>query len=175
MVSAILYTLQRCDWQFFGTLTFRSGKVPQLSRLLMWSCLRSSVCNWFKVRPQVLGWVLRQESGEITGRLHFHFLLCGLPSSAVNLSSCVAMGKQWERVGGGIARVRLYDSAAVGSPEGAGEYLCKCLGTDVGANLYETSKFSSSPDGLLVSGSVWRGRQVRRHSVPSSNVPHFAG
>jgi len=173
MTTAILYTIQRVDWQFFGTLTFRGANVPQRKRLLMWSCFRSCVGNWFKVRPQVLSWVLRQEAGEITKRLHFHFLIGNLPSSAINLSTCVAMCRVWERVGGGIARVRLFDSS-VRSSDGAEAYLCKCLGVEAGANLYECGKFTSSPDSVLVSDSVWRSRGLARRSVPSLDVPHFA-
>jgi len=35
------------------------------------------LCRWHKVPFRKCVWALRQESGEISGRLHFHFLISG--------------------------------------------------------------------------------------------------
>jgi hypothetical protein len=81
METALTYTLQKVHWQFFGTLTFKSEKLPERIRLGMYFALIRRVCRWQKVPWRKCLWALRQESGEITGRLHFHFLLAGLPLS----------------------------------------------------------------------------------------------
>jgi hypothetical protein len=47
---------------------------------------------------------LRQEPGEITGRLHFHFLIAGLPLYAVQDATCMSIKAQWKKLGGGMAR-----------------------------------------------------------------------
>jgi len=79
---------------------------------------------------------LRQEHGEIGGRVHFHFLIAGLPLYAVHVATCMSIKAQWEELGGGMARVRKYDSREQGL-----EYLLKCLNvTNAGANLYEVTK-----------------------------------
>jgi hypothetical protein len=64
METALTYTLQRV-------------------RLTMFFALVRSLCRWHKVPFRKCVWALRQEPGEIGGRLHFHFLLAGLPSYAV--------------------------------------------------------------------------------------------
>jgi hypothetical protein len=151
METALTYTLQRVHWQFFGTLTFKSAKLPERVRVSMFFALVRCVCRWHKVPFRQCLWALRQESGEIGGRLHFHFLIAGLPSYAVQVATCMSIKAQWERLGGGMARVREYDSGEQGL-----EYILKCLNvTNAGANLYEVTKFSHSADEVMLSNSIW--------------------
>ena len=67
---------------------------------------------------------------------------------------------QWERLGGGMARVRKYDSSEQGL-----EYLLKCLNyQNAGANLYEVGKFSYSADEVMLSNSIWDPANLNRVS-----------
>src|ERR1035437_4303914 len=79
METALTYTLQRVHWQFFGSLTFKSVKVPERVRVSMFFALVRCLCRWHKVPFRKCVWALRQEPGEISGRLHFHFLIAGCP------------------------------------------------------------------------------------------------
>jgi hypothetical protein len=151
METALTYTLQRVGWQFFGTLTFKSVRLPERVRLAMFFALVRRLCRWFKVPFRRCVWALRQEPGEIGGRLHFHVLIAGLPPEAVQVATCMSIKAQWERIGGGMARVREYDSRQQGL-----EYTLKCLNmTNGGANLYEVGKFSHSADEVMLSNSIW--------------------
>jgi len=166
MTSATLYTLQRFDWQFFGTLSFKSERLPERLRVSMWFALAREVARWTHVHfTKNLVWVLRMEAGEATGRLHFHYLLAGVPASFLCDKTCFAMMRQWEKVGGGIARVRLFE------PTGdAVEYICKCLSGGSGGNLYEQTKFTLSDSELMFSNSCFRkpnldGFKGRKHAA----------
>jgi hypothetical protein len=128
----------------------------------MWFSLARELCRWFRVPWSRAIWALRQEPGEITGRLHFHFLYAGVPPAAVQGATCLSVMAQWERIGGGIARVREYDSRKHGL-----EYIMKCLGNNNGSNLYEVGKFSSSADGVMLSNSIWDPSLLSRVSVSS--------
>jgi hypothetical protein len=67
---------------------------------------------------------------------------------------------QWEKLGGGMARVRKYDSRRQGL-----EYTLKCLNaTNGGANLYEVGKFSHSADEVMLSNSIWDPANLDRVS-----------
>lgn len=162
METGLTYTLERVAWQFFGTLSFKSVKVVERVRLCMWFSLARKLCRWFEVPWRKFVWALRQEPGEITGRLHFHFLCAGVPPAAVQVATCFSIMAQWEKIGGGIARVREYDSRKHGL-----EYIVKCLGTNNSANLYEVGKFSSSSDGVMLSNSIWNPSLLSRVSVSS--------
>jgi hypothetical protein len=157
METGLTYTLQRVHWQFFGTLTFKSARLPERVRLSMFFALVRCLCRWHKVPFRKCVWALRQEHREITGRLHFHFLIAGLPLYAVQVATCMSIKAQWERIGGGMARVREYDSREQGL-----EYLLKCL--NAGANLYETTKFSYSADEVMLSNSMWNPANLNRVS-----------
>jgi hypothetical protein len=157
METGLTYTLQRVHWQFFGTLTFRSAKLPERVRLSMFFALVRCLCRWHKVPFRKCVWALRQEHGEITGRLHFHLLIAGLPPYAVQVATAMSIKAQWERIGGGMARVREYDSREQGL-----EYLLKCL--NAGANLYEVTKFSYSADEVMLANSIWNLANLNRVS-----------
>lgn len=150
-----LYQLARIDWQFFGTLTFRAAEVPERIRVSMWFAFVRKIAANFGCHFHTLLWCLRQESGEINGRRHFHYLLGGLPEKAVTKSSCFAQMAQWENLRGGMARVRLFDRSLNGI-----DYIAKdCLGMS-GADLYESAKFGSSSSSLMLSKGV-SGKLVR--------------
>ena len=160
METALTYTLQRVHWQFFGTLTFKSAKLPERVRLGMFFALVRSAWRWHKIPFRKCVWVLRQEHGEIGGRLHFHFLIAGLPLYAVQVATAMSIKAQWQELGGGMARVRKFDSREQGL-----EYLLKDLNvTNAGANLYEVTKFSYSADEVMLSNSIWNPANLNRVS-----------
>ena len=49
METALTYTLQRVHWQFFGSLTFKSARVPERVRVTMFFALVRCLCRWHKV------------------------------------------------------------------------------------------------------------------------------
>jgi hypothetical protein len=160
METALTYTLQRVHWQFFGSLTFKSAKLPERVRVSMFFELVRCLCRWHKVPFRNCVWALRQEPGEITLRLHFHFLIAGLPLYAVQDASAMTIKAQWERLGGGTARIREYDSR-----EQDLDYILKCLDyQNAGANLYEVGKFSYSADEVMLSNSIWNPANLNRVS-----------
>ena len=160
METALTYTLQRVHWQFFGSLTFKSAKLPERVRITMFFAFVRCLCRWHKVPFRKCLWALRQEPGEITGRLHFHFLIAGLPLYAVQVATAMSIKAQWQELGGGMARVRKFDSREQGL-----EYLLKDLNvTNAGANLYEVTKFSYSADEVMLSNSIWNPANLNRVS-----------
>ena len=44
METGLTYTLQRVHWQFFGTLTFKSARLPERVRLSMFFALVRCLC-----------------------------------------------------------------------------------------------------------------------------------
>jgi hypothetical protein len=67
---------------------------------------------------------------------------------------------QWEVLGGGMARVREYDSRKQGLA-----YTLKCLNvTNGGANLYEVGKFSHSTDEVMLANAIWDRANTARVS-----------
>ena len=162
MESPDVYQLTRIRWQLFGTLTFASERLPERVRLAMWfAYCRKTAANFRLHFPKLL-WCLRQEQGESFGRRHFHYLLGGLPQQAVTISTCMAQKSAWEKflpckkgevpklnpawnVGGGMARVRLFDH----SRNGVG-YVSECLSMG-GADVYESAKFGAASSGLMLS------------------------
>ena len=141
------HLLEHIGWQFFCTLTFRSLKVNQAAWLKMYASLIANQADNFGIHFYKILWALRYELGEQTGRPHFHALIAGLPNTAVQSSTCFAFMKLWEQMGGGIARVRVYDSTLAGV-----EYVLKGVDeayTNAGANVYELNKFGLRCDVML--------------------------
>lgn len=96
-----------------------------------------------------LTWVLREEFGEVTNRLHWHALVAGLRGSLVRSTTCLFMMGYWEGIGGGMARIRVYDAGQDGA-----SYITKGLNEDSftsgGANRYEIGKFNGDETLMLI-------------------------
>jgi len=139
-------------WQLFGSLTFKSWKLSDRVRETMFLAFVREIGNASRVDFHRLLWVRRRERGEVAGRLHLHCLLGGLPSKRVHVGMCFQAMRLWERVGGGNARVRLFDSDTE-TPDGALAYSVK----DIGADVYEGAKFGSKAViALQLSDSCYR-------------------
>lgn len=97
MENPDVYQLTRIRWQFFGTLTFRSERLPEQIRRSMWIALCRKTSSDFGLYFPNLLWCLRQERGEMTDRRHFHYLLGGIPESAVTIQTCFSQRYFWQR------------------------------------------------------------------------------
>ena len=157
MESPDIHKLRLIDWQFFGTLTFKSERLPERVRLSAYFALMRTVAKQFRVFFPHLLWCLRQEDGESTGRRHFHYLLAGLPRQVVKIATCFYQMSTWEQVGGGMARVHRFDPRL----NGAG-YILKCLGETADAgDLYESAKFGGGHCQLMLSHAAERVMALR--------------
>jgi len=165
--SPDIYLLLKHRWQLFGTLTFKSANKPERHRVSMWFALARATARDFRIFFPTLRWCLRMEAGEQTGRLHFHFLLTGIPSDAVHERTCFSMMKRWETLGGGMARVRVFDDRRSGSLD----YMEKTLSgmALAGADVYESAKFGSKASELMYSHSMWDSRYHKRISSAVMN------
>lgn len=150
-----IHILQIIYWQLFASLTFKQERLPERIRLRIFFAWLRELAGWYRVYFHRLVWCLRQERGEMTGRRHFHCLIAGLPRHAVATSTCMALKVQWEKVGGGMARVSEFDPTLNG-----GGYVLKCLGEKSNAgDVYESSKFGGGCE-LMLSKSVYRINQA---------------
>lgn len=141
METPEVWTLALIDWQFYGTLTFKQARLPERIRDSMWNAMIRKTAKAFGIHPKKMLTALSPENGEIGGRFHYHYLLAGLPRQGINIASCFAQMSHWEQMGGGMARVYLFDP----SLNGIG-YITKCLGekSDVAGLCYETAKMGAS-------------------------------
>lgn len=151
MEDPYVYQLSQVKWQFFGTLTFRSGRLPERVRLRMYFALMRKVCKQFRIHFKRSVWCLRLEQGEMLGRWHFHFLLTGLPRQTATTGTCFFIMDTWEKSKGGHARVRLFDPSL-----GGVGYTVKCLGLNDPADVYESAKFGHEASQLMLSDGLQR-------------------
>lgn len=157
-----LQGLCRVQWQLFCTFTLRGETVPERHLAAMFFSLVRETASNFGVHFKQLIWCLRRESGERTHRRHLHALIAGLPAYAITPRVCRATESIWERLGGGWAVVRVFDSTLAGT-----DYILKGLeqaqrSYDLqGANLYEFQKFGGRSD-LTLSESLIRVVMGRR-------------
>jgi len=103
-------------------------------------------------------WCSRREAGEIGGRVHFHIIIGGLAGKRVHPGCCFQLMRLWESIGGGMARIRVFNPAL----DGLG-YVLKGLD---GADSYESSKFAGRS---VVRLSESCRRVVRRGSLRTAS------
>lgn len=134
-------------WQFFGSMTYKNkGTMSEAVRRKMQFQFLRRVAALGKLHFNSLEWVIREEFGEATGRLHWHFLIAGMPAHNVTSNTNLFLMGYWEGMGGGMARIRLYDEG-----QNAASYICKGLEDSSGANAYEVGKFGyTAPDGSVM-------------------------
>jgi hypothetical protein len=156
-----VYVLSKLRWQFFGSLTFHTERLPQRIRVSMFFALISKAKD-FRVYFSGLPWCLRIERGEISGRLHNHFLLTGMPENAVCIATCFSMMRTWtNKLRGGHPQIRIFDPRLSGV-----DYVAKCLGYQLdGADVYESAKFGMDCRELVYSRVVWdEAKHFRRRA-----------
>ena len=149
MEDPYVYQLSQVKWQFFGTLTFKSGRMPERVRLSMYFAMLRAVCKEFKIHFKRSVWCLRLEQGEMTGRWHFHYLLTGLPRQFVTKTTCFYLMNAWKQVNGGHSRIRIFDNSLGGVC-----YTVKCLGLNDPADIYESAKFGYQASQLMLSDGL---------------------
>lgn len=167
-MSSILHHIQRSDWQFFVTCTFKNSRTmgPKARHSMQFQWLRRLAAMDKGERRgdaalRDLRFIVREEFGEQNSRLHWHALVAGIKPSLVRSTTCLFMMGYWEGLGGGMARVRVFDAAQDGV-----SYITKGLegnGTDwtrQGANTYELGKFNHDDTLMLIPSrallSEWR-------------------
>ncbi len=79
-----VHVLNRFDWQFFGTLTFKGERLPERVRVALFFALLREYGAQFGMKFAHLLWCLRQEQGELFGRRIFHLLLAGVRPALLN-------------------------------------------------------------------------------------------
>lgn len=133
--------LSRLPWQVFGSLTFKprdEGMSTRRQRVMFFAFVRK-IAEYSGMYFPDFQWVLRMERGEKFGREHLHCLL-GDPLEPTSKTDRFAMMALWEKLGGGMTRLREYETRQSGV-----DYVCKCLGGESsGANAYELNKFGSA-------------------------------
>ena len=155
MEPSDFHVLNRCSWQFFATLTFKREVSVAVQNKMMFAFLRETAGK-FGVHFHELLWVSRRERGETFGRLHLHLLIGGASPNWCNVGMCFQLMRSWEAIGGGMARVHLFNARL-----NAGEYLIKPDSFE-GGEAYESSKFDIRHVELTVAHAVRQKWQRRR-------------
>ena len=169
-----LHALAAVNWQYFCTFTFKSEKHCARFGPQMFMALVRTQAGSFGVHFKKILWCLRRESGEATGRWHLHAVIAGLPPSA-GPRNCHAIMSQWEKLGGGIARVSVYNSSLDGLDyilKGGG--LTESTATRWAGDYHELTKFGGSCD-VTLSESVIRHLGNRQGSGQRGKGPRKTG
>lgn len=158
-MSAEKYLLSNVGWQFFCSFSFKSLKESRDVQTKRYFAVMREQAKHFGVHFSTPLWALRHELGELTGRPHFHSLITGLPDNVVTPATCFSWMKIWERRGGGMARVRVYDPDLPGVDYVLGGI--DAAYANAGANWYELNKFGGACD-VMLSMSLIRHMENRQ-------------
>lgn len=150
---ATTFNVSAENWQFFATLSLTNrllrvrddvrqaliiGHLRKIARTLPVIDQGGRAVSRSRSMRNLL-FTVREELGEKTGRLHFHYLLAGLdPGTALRKGTAFFIKHDWEkRTRGAMARVYRYDPSLPGVA-----YILKNSGKDLKAALsYEVGKF----------------------------------
>jgi len=156
--SAYLPALVKVPWQFFGHLTFKRESESEARRLARFTAVfRAVIRRRHAYFPNLL-WCLRQEYGDLGKRVHFHFLLAGLPPRAISAVACRQFETMWKRKGGGTAVVEVFDPAL-----GGVAYALKISAQDARSREgRESAKFGPGDCELMLSDGLRRFLGIRR-------------
>lgn len=151
--------LSKIDWQFFCSLTLKKELRNDDWAVKKFFGLMRELAGWNHVHFLKMIWCLRSEDGEITERRHYHALLGGLPEHTIHVGTAMSIKAQWEKLGGGFARVFVFNPTL-----GGVDYVLQALREveeglsgkvgvhSLGASVYEMSKFR--PSKLMLSKSL---------------------
>lgn len=181
-MNPISFNLNKIEWDFFGTLTFRRVPDRGIRKKMIFHYLRRiSASHGSRNWKWHIKWAVRHEFGEEYGRPHFHFLLkVPLEHDWSNETAhCKFLEHLWEKeVAGsaGFADVRSYNPSQSGA-----EYIMKADQGwfTSGANSYEINKFyfehMSSLDLplLLAPSTLWE--LAKRHTHGSGSRRRYKG
>jgi hypothetical protein len=156
--SAYLPALVKVRWQFFGHLTFKYESEPEARRLARFTAVLRAVIRRRRTYFPDLLWCLRQEYGDLGGRVHFHFLLAGLPHREISAVACRQFETKWKRKGGGTAKMEVFDPAL-----GGVAYALKISAQDARSREgRESAKFGPGDCELMLSDGLRRLLGIRR-------------
>ena len=158
--------LRRIRWQWFATLTFKRETTHAVQDSMLFAFLRETARK-YGLHFKKLLWVRRRERGETFGREHLHLLIGGVLQRKVTRWSCFHLTDLWEGLGGGMARVALFDARL-----NAGDYLTKPESFVDPGMIYEFGKFDNRTADLMFAHSVTRG--LKRHPR-WVRAPHLTG
>jgi hypothetical protein len=153
-------------WQFFGTVTFKQARLPERIRISMFFTLLRKLAKRNAIFFPRLIWALRQEGDGRTKHRHFHFLLAGLPQHAIANPTCRFIVDQWQRLGGGMARIALYDYTLNGV-----KYILKCSEKAIQICGLDSAKFGPRHCELMLSNSLVPMLKARLKGRESSSTP----
>lgn len=165
MSEGIQLHANRHEWQLFGSFTYRNvATMPASVRYpLIFQFLRQTE-DILQVPFKQLEFLIREELGEKTNRLHWHALFSGITPERVNPTTCFALMNLWEKCGGGMARIHVFNTRLSGV-----EYVLKGLGDVTAASIYELGKFKEQdtlrliPALALLRQWSWAIEPDRRH------------
>lgn len=160
------WLLRQVDWQIFGTLTFKQARLPERFRLSMFFTMLRKLADRLHLYFPRLVWALRQDGDGLSSQRHFHFLLAGLPRHAATNRTCSFISDQWQRLGGGMARIALYDPTLDGVA-----YILKYSGQAIQMGGIESAKFGPRNCELMLSNSLARMLMARRKDREASSTP----
>lgn len=107
--SPYLYALKGLPWQLFGTLTFPEPIPPESARLGLFLKFLRAIALKEHAHFGKLAWCLRQERGGRFQREHLHFLMFGLPCSALGRCGIRRMHELWFKRVHGTAAIVPFD------------------------------------------------------------------
>lgn len=152
------HALAGVSWQWFGHLTFKREAESETRRVARFrAVLRPFARRFHSYFPNLI-WCLRQEYGDLGGRVHFHFLLAGLPPRAMSVLACRQFEALWKRKGGGTAVVEVFAPAL-----GGVGYALKISPHDACSRAgRESAKFGPGDCELMLSDGLRRFLGIRR-------------
>jgi len=157
-----IFAVGSLPWQLFISLTFaRSNDVEpsragQIKRRKQFFAFLRKAAEISGVHFSRLLWVLREEAGETTQRLHLHALLAGLPPEKLRRSLVFSLKAFWDWQGktgirAGTARISLYNVNLPGV-----RYVLKGVKEIGSGSSYELSKFRSGSAEIMIADSVFQ-------------------
>lgn len=169
MNHSSLLSLSKIGWQFFCSLTLKKELRNDDWAVKKFFALGREVSSWNHIHFKSLVWCLRSEDGEATGRRHYHALLAGLPEHTIHRGTCFAIKKFWEYLGGGFARVYVFNPTLDGvgyilkGLDNLDEAQAKHTGVhSLSQSIYEMGKFL--PNRLMLSKS-FQGIVMKRMNI----------
>jgi len=149
------YVLGQVPWEYFCTLTYPDPVPGSGVRAKMGFAFLYEAAHWYKRPFGQLLWALREEPGELKGRLHFHMLLASGEDHRPSRSGAFALEARWRWVKGGHPKIVPYGGIV------HCEYIQKPVRGPSAGNLYELDKFNFA---LRVEWSKSLTRRLERNA-----------
>lgn len=136
-------------WQFFGTCTYFSKQFDEGAQLARFFSTVRDLTRGLDLSFKAMPFGVRLEFGEWDDRPHFHWVLTGFPSDAVNRRTCRMLASAWRRHDGGFSKVEIFDPS-----KGGLDYITKALFPRPGNAVRIFSKFGTNGDQMFFSDAA---------------------